>query len=48
MTMLRDTVFPVGNASDGWGDYQRDVVVKKNVINANPDRLVLSALRRTS
>jgi membrane dipeptidase len=41
VTMLRDTVFPVGNASDGWGDYQRDVVVKKNVINANPDRLVL-------
>ena len=24
-----------------WGDYQKDVAVKQNVINANPDRLLL-------
>jgi membrane dipeptidase len=41
VTMLRDTVFPVGNVADPWGDYQKDIVVKKNVINANPDRFVL-------
>jgi membrane dipeptidase len=41
VTMLRDTVFPVGNSADPWGDYQKDVVFKKNVLNANPDRLVL-------
>ena len=41
VTMLRDTVFPVGNVADPWGDYQKDVAVKNNVINANPDRLVL-------
>ena len=41
VTMLRDTVFPVGNVADPWGDYQKDVAFKQNVINANPDRLVL-------
>src|SRR4030095_12125729 len=41
VTMLRDTVFPVGNTADVWGDYQADVTAKKNVLAANPDRLVL-------
>jgi membrane dipeptidase len=41
VTLLRDTVFPVGNSLDPWGDYQKDVAGKTNVINANPDRLVL-------
>jgi membrane dipeptidase len=41
VTMLRDTVMPVGNVADAWGDYQRDVALKQNIINANPDRLVL-------
>ncbi len=41
VTMLRDTVMPVGNFTDGWKTYQEDVAVKLNVINANPDRLVL-------
>src|SRR4029453_4566036 len=40
VTLLRDTVFPVGNATDPWGDYQRDIVIKQNMLNANPDRLV--------
>lgn len=41
VTLLRDTVFPVGNGSDSWGDYQKDIASKHNVINANPDRLIL-------
>ena len=41
VTMLRDTVFPVGNVADPWGDYQKDIVAKHNVMEANPDRLVL-------
>ncbi len=41
VTLLRDTVMPVGNVSDAWGDYQKDVAVKQNILNANPDRLIL-------
>ena len=41
VTVLRDTVFPVGNVTDPWGDYQKDIVAKHNILNANPDRLVL-------
>ena len=41
VTLLRDTVFPVGNAADPWGDYQKDVELKRNILNANPDRLLL-------
>ncbi len=41
VTMLRDTVMPVGNLADPWGDYQKDVALKRNILNANPDRLVL-------
>jgi membrane dipeptidase len=41
VTMLRDTVFPVGNVADPWGDYQKDIAAKQNILNANPDRLVL-------
>ena len=41
VTMLRDTVFPVGNGTDNWGDYQRDIANKQSVISANPDRLLL-------
>jgi len=41
VTMLRDTVFPVGNVADPWGDYQKDITAKHNVMEANPDRLVL-------
>jgi len=40
VTMLRDTVFPVGNVTDPWGDYQKDIVAKQNILNANPDRLI--------
>jgi membrane dipeptidase len=41
VTLLRDTVFPVGNVADLWGDYQKDITAKSNILNANPDRLLL-------
>src|SRR5262245_34245036 len=41
VTMLRDTVMPVGNVADPWGAYKEDVAVKRSVLYANPDRLVL-------
>jgi membrane dipeptidase len=41
VTLLRDTVMPVGNVPDAWGDFQKDLETKLNIINANPDRLVL-------
>ena len=41
VTMLRDTVFPVGNVTDPWADYQKDIGTKQNILNANPERLVL-------
>jgi membrane dipeptidase len=41
VTVLRDTVMPVGNLPDLWGTYQKDVALKQNIINANPDRLLL-------
>jgi len=39
VTLLRDTVFPVGNVTDPWGDYQKDIAAQLNIFNANPDRL---------
>ena len=27
VTVVRDTVMPVGNGTDPWGDYQKDVAV---------------------
>ena len=41
VTVVRDTVFPVGNVSDAWGDYQRSIDDKQALIAANPDRLLL-------
>ena len=41
VTLLRDTVMPVGNGADNWSAYKEDIAIKKNVLNANPDRLVL-------
>jgi len=42
VTLLRDTVMPVGNVADPWAEYQKDVEAKLNILNANPDRLVLA------
>ncbi len=41
VTVVRDTVMPVGNVTDPWGDYQKDVALKHNILEANPDRLLL-------
>ena len=41
VTMVRDTVFPVGNVVDPWGDYLKDIDDKKDELLANPDRLLL-------
>src|ERR1051325_11701525 len=35
VTVVRDTVFPVGNVADPWGDYQKSVSDKHNLIYAN-------------
>jgi membrane dipeptidase len=41
VTVLRDSVMPVGNIVDPWGAYQKDVALKHNILFANPDRLLL-------
>lgn len=41
VTMVRDTVFPVGNVVDPWGDYVKSIDGKKAFLAANPDRLLL-------
>jgi membrane dipeptidase len=41
VTMVRDTVFPVGNVADPWGDYLKSIDDGKDLIAANPDRLLL-------
>lgn len=41
VTAMRDTVMPVGNVPDPWGDYQKDIASKHAIFNANPDRLLL-------
>jgi membrane dipeptidase len=41
VTLLRDTVFPVGNGADPWAEYQKDIAYKHNILLANPDRLRL-------
>jgi membrane dipeptidase len=41
VTVVRDTVMPVGNVADPWADYQKDVALKHNIVEANPDRVVL-------
>jgi membrane dipeptidase len=41
VTAVRDTVFPVGNGADNWGDYQKDIAAKQELVAANPDRLLL-------
>jgi membrane dipeptidase len=41
VTVVRDTVMPVGNVTDPWAEYQKDVSTKQDIVNANPDRLIL-------
>lgn len=41
VTMVRDTVLPVGNVADPWAEYLKNIDDKKDELAANPDRLVL-------
>lgn len=41
VTVVRDTVFPVGNVADPWDEYKKAVTNSQNFANANPDRLLL-------
>jgi membrane dipeptidase len=41
VTVVRDTVFPVGNVADPWGDYRQSIAGKLDILNANPDRMLL-------
>lgn len=40
VTVLRDTVFPVGNTADPWGEYQKAIGDFRSYFAANPDRLL--------
>ena len=40
VTMLRDTISPVGNVADAWGDYQKAIESYREFFAANPDRLI--------
>ena len=41
VTMVRATVFPVGNVADPWADYLKAIDQTKDSFAANPDRLLL-------
>ncbi len=41
VTLLRDTVMPVGNSADPWTEYKDAIAGKLDILNANPDRLIL-------
>jgi membrane dipeptidase len=41
VTAVRITVAPVGNVADPWGDYQKSILIYHELINANPDRLLV-------
>jgi membrane dipeptidase len=40
VTVIRDTVMPVGNVADPWAEYQKGIAEKTNIFNANPDYLL--------
>ena len=35
VTVLRDTVMPVGNVGDPWGEYQKSIEVSRAIMAAN-------------
>lgn len=41
VTVVRDTISPVGNVADPWGEYQQARELYGTYLSANPDRLVL-------
>ena len=40
VTVVRDSVFPVGNVPDPWGDYQKEIEETHHRLAANPDRFL--------
>ncbi|HEX6218241.1 MAG TPA: membrane dipeptidase [Sphingomicrobium sp.] len=41
VTVVRDTVLPVGNVADPWAEYRKEIDGKQAMLAANPDRLIL-------
>src|SRR5207253_2516563 len=41
VTVLRDTILPVGNVADPWAEYQKNLAAEEQTLAANPDRLIL-------
>lgn len=41
VTLLRDTIMPVGNVADPWAEYQKALAETASYFAANPDRLLL-------
>ena len=40
VSVIRDTIFPVGNTEDPWGDYQKAIEEHRKLFAANPERFV--------
>ena len=41
VAVVRDTILPVGNVADPWGEYRDKIEKAQALLSANPDRLVL-------
>ncbi|GAA4712671.1 membrane dipeptidase [Sphingomonas lutea] len=41
VTVVRQTLMPVGNVADAWGDYKKSREELREVLAANPDRMLL-------
>jgi membrane dipeptidase len=41
ITVFRDTILPVGNFTDGWEQFKKNIADYHNLLLANPDRLKL-------
>ena len=41
VAMIRDSVFPVGNVADPWGEYLKKIAEHQDELAANADRLLL-------
>jgi membrane dipeptidase len=40
VTVVRDSVLPVGNVADPWGEYQKAIATQHHRLAANPDRMI--------
>ena len=40
VTVVRDTVFPVGNGESAWADYEESIADKRAIFGANPERMI--------